>query len=360
MKRHSRYREILRLVNHYLVFFLVAAFAVTCCMTLFIKLLSAELGLELTAENLNVAAKWTFANVVLLSLVFTTVDIVRRKLTVERPVQRIVDATKKIMRGDFSVRIPITKPLYGADQFGEIAECINRMAEELAGIEILRADFIANVSHEIKTPLAVIQSYCMMLADPKLSDAERCEYVGVITTASRNLSGLISNILKLNKLENQQIYPNFTTYNLSEQLCECVLGFEEAWEQKGLEIETDIEEDVYVTSDAEMMTLVWNNLFSNAIKFTNSGGRIGLSLYSDGDWAVVEVADSGCGISQEVGTHMFEKFYQGDTAHATQGNGLGLTLVKRVIDITESEIAVSSEVGQGSVFTVRMRKEPVQ
>ena len=174
--------------------------------------------------------------------------------------------------------------------------------------------------------------------------------------ATHRLNDLISNILKLNKLDNQQIFPETSVYDLGEQLCECLLGFEELWEKKGIEIGTDMADSIMVKSDREMMSLVWNNLFSNAIKFTEKGGCVSLSLTAENDNAVVTITDTGCGISKEVGTHIFDKFYQGDTSHASQGNGLGLALVKRIVDITGSEISVSSEVGKGSTFTVKMRR----
>ena len=196
-----------------------------------------------------------------------------------------------------------------------------------------------------------------MLQQPGLPDEDRLAYAKAVTDASRRLANLITNILKLNKLENQQIYPQAETYDLSEQLCECLLGFEDAWEEKGLEIETDVEDGVMVKADAELLSLVWNNLFSNAVKFTEPGGTLSLSLHTDGDFAVAAVSDTGCGIPPEVGEHIFEKFYQGDTSHAAQGNGLGLALVRRVIDITGGDISVSSEVGKGSTFTVRLRRE---
>ena len=156
------------------------------------------------------------------------------------------------------------------------------MAQELSGTETLRTDFIANVSHELKTPLAVIQNYGTMLQQPGLPEEKRMEYAKAITEASRRLADLITNILKLNKLENQQIYPQVETYDLGEQLCECLLTFEEAWEEKELEIETDVQEAVLVDADAQLLSLVWNNLFSNAVKFTEPHGKISLSLRTRG------------------------------------------------------------------------------
>jgi signal transduction histidine kinase len=170
------------------------------------------------------------------------------------------------------------------------------------------------------------------------------------------MSTLITNILKLNKLENQQITTQPQTYDLSEQVTECLLGFEDLWEKKGLEIDADIDEGVTVHADPEMLTLVWNNLISNAIKFTEPGGTVGVSVKAEGDWAVVSVTDTGCGMSAETLRHVFDKFYQGDTSHATEGNGLGLALVKRVVYLMGGELDVSSALGLGSTFTVKVRR----
>ena len=224
-------------------------------------------------------------------------------------------------------------------------------------METLRTDFIANVSHELKTPLAVIQNYGSLLQDPALPKEQRVEYAKAVTDASRRLADLIANILKLNKLENQQIFPQAETYDLGEQLRECLLGFEDAWEAKELAVEADIPDGVAVRTDRELLTLVWNNLFSNAVKFTDAGGSIHVSLRHTGTQAEVCVTDTGCGMSPETGRHIFEKFYQGDSSHATQGNGLGLALVRRVVDIVGGEISVKSTLGKGSTFSVVLRAE---
>nr|WP_325185129.1 HAMP domain-containing sensor histidine kinase [uncultured Oscillibacter sp.] len=339
----------------YLVFFLLIAFVVTCCMLLFLEILQANMEMPLTQEMIETAARLTFGNVVLISFLCTVIDSARRWFLVTRPVQRIADAAEKIMRGDFSVRIRPVLTMGGQDGFNTIIHAFNRMAEELSGIETLRTDFISNVSHELKTPLAIIQNYGTMLQQPGLAEEQRREYARTITDASRRLADLITNILKLNKLENQQIYPEKEAFDLGEQLCECLLGFEDIWEEKNIELCTDIAEDVIVKSDRSLLSLVWNNLFSNALKFTAAGGRVSVSLRADGALAVVQISDTGCGISPDVGAHIFEKFYQGDTSHAAQGNGLGLALVKRVMDIVDGGISVSSEVGRGSIFTVTVR-----
>ena len=353
----NRKKNWLFSVRRYLSFFLLMAFVITCCMLLFLNRVSQTTGLELGRVHVEQAAKLTFANIVFLSLICTVIDGIRRRFMVDRPVRQIIKAAEQIMKGNFSVRIPPFHSLDFMDGFDVIADYFNKMVQELAGTESLRTDFIANVSHELKTPLAVMQNYGTMLQQPGLSEEKRLEYAKAVTESSRRLANLITNILKLNKLENQQIYPSMETYDLGEQLCECLLSFENVWEEKELEIETDLEEDIQVKTDRELLALVWNNLFSNAVKFTEPYGKVSLSLKAEEEYAVVKVTDTGCGISPEVGKHIFEKFYQGDTSHATQGNGLGLALVKRVIDIVNGEISVSSEAGKGSVFTVKLRRK---
>ena len=346
MKRNV-FRSVLKEFSSFLLFFLTVGFVVSCCMLLFLNVLSDEMGLVYNSDNIAEAAKITFVNVLIISIIFKTIDFIRRKIMVDKP--------EKIMRGDFSARV---KPMHssGMEGFNQVGESLNAIAEELSGVETLRTDFIANVSHEMKTPLAVMQNYGTLLQTVGLSEEKRIEYAKAITDASRRLADMMTNILKLNRLENQQIYPNLTTFDLGEQLCESLLQYESVWEKKNIEIETDIAEDVLVFADAELLSLVWNNLFSNAFKFTDDGGRVRLSLEADSDYTTVKISDTGCGMTAEVGAHIFEKFYQGDTSRATQGNGLGLALVKRVVDIMQGEIGVDSSVGVGTTFTVRFRR----
>ena len=348
-------KDVLGAVSSFLLFFLTVGFIVSCCMMLFVNIMADTMELTLTTDNVGTAAKVTFWNVILITILFKLADYIRRKIMVERPTKAITEATERIMSGDFSVRI---KPMQssGMEGFNQIAMEINRMAEELSGVETLRTDFIANVSHEMKTPLAVMQNYGTLLQAPGLSEDQRMEYAKGVTDASRRLAEMMTNILKLNRLENQQIFPEAAVFDLGEQLCECLLQFENEWEKKNIEIDTDLAEDIRVEADAELLSLVWNNLFSNAFKFTEDGGTVSVSLTAAEHHAVVKVRDSGCGMTPEVGAHIFEKFYQGDTSHSVQGNGLGLALVKRVIDIMQGEISVESSVGIGSSFTVKIRR----
>lgn len=349
-------KAVLKWLNQYFIFFFLVAFVITCCTMLFVSLLSDTLDIVLTEDNIGTAAKITFLNVALLSLIFTVIDTIRRKLTVERPVNEIVRAAEKIVKGDFTVRIKQQSKLGADESFNRIIDCFNKMAEELGSVETLRADFVSSVSHEMKTPLAVMSNYGTLLQASELTEEKRLEYAKGVTDAARRTSEMMTNILKLNNLENQKIFAAIDEYDLGEQLCECLLQYESVWEQKGIEIETDIAEDITVRSDAKLLMLVWNNLFSNAFKFTREGGSVSVSLSATEHHATVTVRDTGCGMTPEVGAHIFDKFYQGDPSRATEGNGLGLALVKKVIDIVKGEISVESKVGKGSTFTVRIRR----
>ena len=353
-QKNARVKKILLAFRRYLIFFLTISFFISCCLVLFLNTMETVAGLAIERQSIETAAKITFANVIVLSLICTAADAARRAIMVKRPVKKITDFAEKIMNGDFSARIDKNDSLFfSMGDFDEIADYFNDMAQELSGIETLQTDFTANVSHEMKTPLAIIKNYAALLKDPALSEEKRIEYAAEAEKAADKLSALVTNILKLSKLESRQIFPEKKTFDLSEQLCECLLPFENEWEKKGLEIETDLEDGVTVCADSELLSIVWSNLFSNAVKFTDTG-KISVSLKKEGDFACVKIADTGKGISAENGKRIFEKFYQADPSHATGGNGLGLALVKRVIDIEGADISVESEPGKGSVFTVRI------
>ncbi len=352
--RDEKIQAVLRILfsclRNFIVFFGLISFVVTCSFLVFFS------SVNLSEGDIRAFAPIVFFNVFVLTALFLIIDSIRRRITVDRSAKEIKKVLQKLTKGDFDARISVPYILNKENHFKEIAESINTLAEELASVETLRTDFIANVSHEMKTPLAVMQNYGTLLQTPELSDEKRLEYAKFVTDGSRKLADMMTNILKLNRLENQQIYPQTTEYDLGEQLCECLLQYESVWERDEIEIDTDIAENITVKADAELLSLVWNNLFSNAFKFTDKGGAVFVSLTATEKHAVVKVRDTGCGMSPEVGAHIFEKFYQGDTSHATQGNGLGLALVKRVVDIMHGEIGVESARGKGSTFTVKIRR----
>lgn len=293
--------------------------------------------------------------IVVLSLFCTIFDLIRRKLTVDRPVEQILWATERIAAGDFSVRLSTAHPYGKYNEYDLIIENLNGLAEELGKSRVLKVDFISNVSHELKTPLSVIRNYAALLQDKRLDEETREKYVKTISRAAKRLSDLVNNVLKLNKLENQDVEPENERIDLTEMLSQAVLQFEETIEAKGLSVDCDIADDVHIVSSPSCLEIVWNNLLSNAIKFTEAGGTIGVTLKKREKDVVVTVSDTGCGISPETGARIFDKFYQGDTSHAQEGNGLGLALVKKVIDVVGGEISVRSEMGKGSTFTVLLK-----
>ncbi len=305
-------------------------------------------------DNRGLIAVLMLVVIVILSVICTLIDFIRRKRTIDRPVKRILEATEKIASGDFSVRLDIDSPYGKYSPYEVIMENINVLAAELGKSEVLKTDFIANVSHELKTPLTVIQNYATLLQDEGLDKETRKKYAKTLSQAAKRLTDLITNILKLNKLENQEIKPEFERINLTEALAQTVLSYEGLIESKKLELDCDLD-DVHIVSAPSLLEIVWNNLLSNAVKFTEEGGRIGVSLKAEKSKAVVKISDTGCGISPEMGARIFEKFYQGDTSHSGEGNGLGLALVKKVIDILGGEISVNSALGKGSTFTIVLK-----
>ena len=271
--------------------------------------------------------------------------------TYEEPMHKLAEATKKVAEGDFSIYVA---PLHTSDKLDYLDKMLidfNKMVEELGSMETLKTDFFSNVSHEIKTPIAVIQNNAELLKMEELSEQQR-KYADTIFEAAKRLANLISNILKLNKLEKQTITPVMQNYDLCEQLVQCAIGYESSWEQKNLEFDADIEDYAEISADPDLMEFVWNNLFSNAVKFTEPGGTITLTEKTVGNKIYVSVQDTGCGMTEETKKHIFEKFYQGDTSHATAGNGLGLALALRVLQLNDHKIEVTSRPGEGSTFTV--------
>lgn len=273
--------------------------------------------------------------------------------TTGKPIRRIARAARQVAARDFSVQIATTHKGKKMNEIDALIEDFNKMTRELASNEILKSDFIANVSHEIKAPLSIIQSYTKALKDGYATPEQQTQYMDTIITASKNLNSMITNILKLNKLENQQIFAESEPYQLGEQLRRCALSYMEQWQAKGIEFEIDVE-DIAVCYDASLLELVWNNLLSNAIKFTETGGCISLTSQTGDNAVFVTIKDTGCGIDIETQARIFEKFYQGDTSHASEGNGLGLALVKRVVEIIGGEITVESTPGQGTAFTIKI------
>lgn len=304
-------------------------------------------------ENTNDFSELLYFSIILV-IFYTVWQLVFTRLLIEKPTKEFANASEKVIHGDYSVRIDMDNLRLGSLEFINIADNFNIMVEQLGKVDSLSNDFIANVSHEMKTPLAVIQSYSTLLQNSDLSEEERREYLNKISSSTQQLSTLVSNILKLNKIENN--HPNIKKerYNLTSQLSQCLLDLENLWEEKNLNIEFDVEDDLYINSDEELMKIVWSNIFSNAIKFTPDKGTICVKSEQIDNKINITVKDSGCGMTDDTKEHIFEKFYQGDTSHSEKGNGLGLALVKKIIDLTGSDIEVQSELKKGTTFTISL------
>ena len=328
--------------------FFANAFAVSASFFLFFS------WADVPQERLATAALVTFANVVFITLMGTSIYLLYAKLTVDRPLREIEEGLGRIAGGDLAFRI---SPVRGNAMLARVAESINHMAEGLGQVETLKTGFISDVSHELKTPLTVMRNYARLLQEPGLTEEQRSEYAAAIADASDGLANMVTNILRLNRLENQREVLEESTFDLGEQLAECLLGFEEVWEERGIEVEPDLAEGVAVTADRGLLAVVWNNLLSNAFKFTEEGGTVYVTLAVEGGQAIARVRDTGCGMTDEEQARIFDKFYQGDTSHATQGNGLGLALAKRIVDLSGGAISVESAPGEGSAFTVRLPLE---
>ncbi len=264
------------------------------------------------------------------------------------PMMKLSDSIKEIAQGNFEVEIDEKA---GLSQVRTVAHDLKTMAQELQGTETLRNDFVAEVSHEFKTPLASIEGYASLLQNSALSEEERREYTGLIIDSARQLSVLTTNILSLSKLENQEIVPSKVTFSLDEQLRQAMLILEPQWAAKNIEPDIELEDITFFGSEELLMT-VWLNLLGNAVKFTPENGTVGIRLKKLENGVETVVFDNGVGISKQAQKHVFDKFYQEDKTRGREGNGLGLALVKRIVALCRGEITLESEVGKGTRFTV--------
>lgn len=276
------------------------------------------------------------------------------KRNYEEPMQEFAKATSRVAQGDFSVYVAPLHTVDKQDYLDVMIMDFNKMVEELGSIETLKTDFFSNVSHEIKTPLAVIHSNAALLNREGITEEQRRECTETILHATRRLSNLITNMLKLNKLEKQVIKPVPRPYDVCAQICECALQFEDMWDKKDIEFVADMEDRAQICADEGLLDLVWTNLLSNAVKFTPAGGTVTITQTSDAEKITVCIADTGCGMEEATIKRIFEKFYQGDASHATEGNGLGLALVQRILELSDGSISVRSAPGEGSAFTVTL------
>lgn len=272
-----------------------------------------------------------------------------------RPFYQLINQLNRLASGDFHTRIHFSRPISRHFVFREIEKSFNSAAEELEHTEMLRGDFINNFSHEFKTPIVSIAGFAKLLRRGNLSEAQKEEYLAVIEEEALRLSEMATNMLNLTKVENQTILTNVTSYNLSEQIRSTVLLLAEKWKAKDLEPDLDFQEYT-IEANEELLKQIWVNLIDNAVKFSEPGNLISFHITEKADDLFVSVSNRGTEIPEESLNRIFNKFYQADESHSSEGNGIGLAIVKKVVELHSGEISVRSENGR-TTFTVRLPKQ---
>lgn len=305
-----------------------------------IKLLDKTVGLEVEIINI-------------LPIIGIGMGVIFSMLGAKRTVDSILminNFTKQVTNGNYDIRLN-EKTL--VIELNEMANNFNEMAKQLSKTEMFRKDFISNVSHEFKTPVAAIEGYASLLENKALDEEKRQEYIKNILYNTKRLNSLTSNILLLSNIENTEKYIETNTYSLDEQIRQSILLYEKQWSEKNIELDIELDEVNYHGNE-EMLMQVWNNLISNAIKFSDANSLIKIKLKKYSNKIEVKVKDSGIGMSEEVRERIFEKFYQGDTSHTIEGNGLGLNIVLKIIQLHKGKIKVNSEENKGSEFIITL------
>lgn len=266
-----------------------------------------------------------------------------------KPINKLITATKELSNGNFDIRINFDHP----QELKDLSNSFNNMAKELGSVELLRNDFVNNFSHEFKTPIVSLRGFAKLLKNENLTKSERDEYLDIIISESDRLATLATNILNLSNIENKTINTSTSNFNLSEQIRQSILLLESKWSNKAIDMNIDLDETSYIGNE-ELLKQVWVNLIDNAIKFTDKKGRIDIQLMSFNDCTIFKIKDTGIGMTSETKKHIFDKFYQGDTSHITEGNGLGLTMVNKIINLHKGYIEVKSQHSKGTIITVTL------
>ena len=269
-----------------------------------------------------------------------------------KPINQLIKATKIVAKGDFNVRV---KEIDGDSEIAILLRNFNHMAEELGSIEMFRNDFINNFSHEFRTPIVSIRGFARQLQNKEMSEEKRREYIEIIISESERLANMSTNVLLLTRFENQQYITNQTEYELDEQIRNCIILLEKQWSAKNIEINLNLKRKI-IYANQEMLSHLWINLIDNAIKYSKEHGTITITCDETEDVIIFEISDNGKGMDSYTIKHMFDKFYQGDKSRSMRGNGLGLSIVRRIVDLCMGEISVQSEVGSGTTFTVKLPK----
>lgn len=322
-------------------------FLTAFCIALFVTIVLTFLNVGNTGIN------YLISEAIALAVALIAFPIVNKYYidNVIKPFDKLYNGLNEVANGNFSVEIHEKKGERSNKHFAKAYDNFNKMTAELRSTELMKIDFFSDVSHEFKVPLSKISYSTALLKNEQLSDDEM-QYVHAIENATRQLNTMVGNILKLNKIEHDNIALNKETFGICEQLEECLINFESEFDNKQLELVADFDHETLITSDKELLQIVWTNIISNAIKFSNVGGVVKVALSKTHDEIVVEISDNGIGMDEQTLSHIFDKFYQADKTRITDGNGLGLSLVKQISALLDLNISVSSAPQQGTKFTV--------
>lgn len=268
------------------------------------------------------------------------------------PLRELMEATDRIAAGDYSARVSLKSPA----ELKRLSDKFNHMATEIGSVEMLRNDFINNFSHEFKTPIASIQGFAELLELDDLTQEERSEYIRIIIDESARLSSLASNILNLSKIEQQNILTGLTRFNVSEQIRRVIALLDKKWLAKDITVAFDCEE-YYISGNEELLKQVWINLIDNAIKFSPAHETVEIGIRQTKQHLVFSLTNKGEEIPPCAVSHIFDKFYQADTSHATQGNGLGLAIAGKIVDLHSGSLEVAVSCADRTTFEVILPKQ---
>ena len=336
-----------------LLVFLILAAAILLAAGLVLLLVRLGVIIELTEDTADFGDLLFFMTVISLILGMGLTTLLGNAFM--QPINKLINLMNRLASGDYSARLSFNRYIRAHPTFREVEDSVNTMARELENTEMLRSDFINNFSHEFKTPIVSIAGFAKLLNRGNLTPEQQREYLQVIEEESLRLSAMATNVLNLTKVENQNILTELTTYNLSEQIRDCVLLLESKWDKKDLELELEFGEYT-VRANEELLKQVWINLLDNAVKFTPAGHTVRVEIRDSADALAVSVINTGTALTEEQKKNIWRKFYQAEESHAAQGNGIGLAIVKRVTELHGGRVAVASE-NQVTSFTVTLPKK---
>lgn len=283
----------------------------------------------------------------------TVISIIASKMILS-PLNMVTSKIKSLANGDFGTRVDFDEIVSRMPSFLELSNVFNKLSEELQNTEMLRSDFINNFSHEFKTPIVSIAGFAKLLKKGNLTDEQKEQYISAIEEESLRLSYMANNVLNLTRIENQAILSDVVEFNVSEQIRSCILLLESKWSKKSLDLQLDLDEYTIFASE-ELLKQVWINLIDNAIKFSNEGGAISITALEKKDCISISITNYGFEIPKEAMPKLFNKFYQADASHSTEGNGIGLAIVKKIIDLHNGTVKAKSE-NLAVTFTVTIPK----